>query len=334
MLASGCFVVAFVLVDAAVTTLSTTSRAGPMTRETTRGVWRLALALHRRRPSHGFLVGVGPGLLVLGLLQWLALLWVGWTLVFVSEDATLVIERTGEEAGLLDGAYFAGASLFSLGAGDVVATSPGWRTISVIATGTGLFTLTLSLAYFISVVNAATDRRVLAFRLSALGGTPEEILVRAWREDRFSPDLAIVLSEFADPIVRQAQQHVTYHVLHYFHVRDPAHALVLGLARLDEALSLLEHAVAPGVRPDPLTTRQLRAHLKHLIDTVGDVHRTMPIDEAPPRPDTARLGQAGIPLGPPAELEVALYRLADRRRAVAALVASDGWSWDDVVVQH
>lgn len=334
LLVSGCALVALVLLDAVVTTLSTTSRAGPMTRETTRGVWRMALALHGRRPSHRLLIGLGPGLLVLGLAQWLGLLWVGWTLVFVSQDATLVVERTGEEAGLLDAVYFAGASLLSLGTGDIVAATPGWRTISVIATGTGLFTLTLSLAYFISVVSAATDRRVLAWRLSALGETPEEILIRAWRGDRFSPELGIVLSGFAEPTVRLAQQHVTYHVLHYFHVGDPAHALVLGLARLDDALLLLEYAVAADVRPDPLPARLLRAHLRHLIDTVGDVHRTMPTDDAPPPPGTARLLEAGIPLAPAAELDAALGLLADRRRAVAALVASDGWTWDDVVTQR
>jgi hypothetical protein len=327
---AGLAVVSFALLDAVATTLSTTTRAGPMTRVTTVATWRVALALHERRRIHRLLTVIGPGLLVAGLVQWLLLIWVGWTMVFASSDAAVLLAEGPRPAGPLDTFYFAGVSLFSLGTGDVVATTSAWRAMSVVATATGLFVLTLSLSYFISVVGAATERRVLATRLGALGDSPQEIVLNSWDGQRFSADLGDVLAGLAEPVARLAEQHVTYHVLHYFHARESSRSVVVGLARLDEALRLLDHAVDPEARPSPLLTRQMRDHLTRVLEVVGRVHRTIAREERPPAPDTSRMERAGIPLAEPRKLAVALDHDADRRRDMAALVDSDGWRWDDV----
>jgi hypothetical protein len=327
----GLALVAFVLLDATATTLSTTTRAGPMTRAVTTAVWRLGLAAHRRRKAHGPLTAVGPLLLLTGLLQWLALLWAGWTMVFASSRDAVLLAQTGEEARLVDRVYFAGMNLFSLGTGDAVAATPAWRVASVVATATGLFVLTLSLSYFVSVIASATDRRILASRLGALGESPQEIVANAWNGTGFSRELPGVLTALSEPVVRLAEQHVTYHVLHYFHAREPTRSVLVGLARLDEALTLLGHAVHPDVRPDPVLTAYTRANVTRVIDVIGAVHRIVAPEDSPPAPDVAALAAAGVPLGDPRDLAAALDRLADRRRQIGALVASDGWTWDDVI---
>lgn len=325
----GLAVVALALIDAILTTLSTTTRAGWLTRFTTQVAWRLALAGHERRTSHGLLTGMGPLLLVGGLVQWLLLLWAGWTLVFAGNPESVVVAAGREPATALDRFYFAGASLFSLGTGDVVAATPTWRAVSVLATATGLFLVTLSLSYFISMVRAATDRRVLATRLRALGASPQAIVTNAWEGTAFSPHFGATLSALADPVVQLAEQHVTYHVLHYFHARHPDRSVVIGMARLDEALTLLE-SVDEQVQLDPFLTGQLRAHLARVIEVVGQVHLTYPAEAAPPAPRTSSLREAGIPFATGQDLERKLAGMADRRRGMAALVASDGWPWDAV----
>lgn len=331
-LVPGLALITFALSDATATTLSTSVRAGPLTRLVTTAVWRAALSAHARWPCHGRLAALGPTLLVSGLVQWLVLLWAGWSMVFASQPGAVVLADSREPAGLLDVAYFAGVSLFSLGTGDVVAATSSWRAVSVLTVATGLFVLTLSLSYFVSVLAAVSERRVLAVRLTALGASPQDILLTSWRDTSFSPYLGTELSGLAEPVARLTEQHVTYHVLHYFHPRDRRAAAVLGLARLDEALSLLEHAVDPAARPDRVLTAPLRAQVGRLLEVIEEAHRTTPPDDEPPALEIAGLRAAGVPLvrDGVAFSATARAEITERRRALAALVASDGWSWTDV----
>lgn len=325
-LTAGSLLVLLALHDAVVTTLSTTSRAGPLTRALTVGAWRGVLALHSRRPSHRALSWVGPAMLLNGLLLWVLLLWAGWSLLLTGLPLAVIDSSSGAPVSGADRVYFVGMSLLSLGTGDVVGASATSRLLSVLIVGSGLFVLTLSLSYFVSVVDAATQRRVLARQLHALGDSPQDVLVDAWRGDHLSPQLAGSLTSLERSVAQLAERHVTYHVLHYFHAREVASAVVVGLARLDEALTLLERALDPSVRLDPLVTGRLRAHVGHVLEVVTRVHRTEPDREDPPAPETARLRACGIPVCEDGVLD----GLRERRRQLAALVSSDGWSWEDV----
>ena len=330
ILLAGLALLALALVDALTTTMSTAERAGPLTRVVTAAVWRVALRLHRRTPGHGLLSAVGPVLVVLSLASWMALLWAGWTLVFGSRTGAVVTSPGSDPVGWVDRFYFAGMALISLGTGDMVGSSPWWRVVSVAATGTGLFVLTLALSYFVSVLGAVTQQRAFAAQLIALGRTPQEMVLRAWDGEQVSSTLTSTLTDLGQQLSTLAEQHLTYHVLHHFHARDPRRAALVGVARLDEALTLLEHGVAEEQRPDPFAVRLLRAHVDRVAEVVGSVHVTGGTAEAPPAPDRTTLRLAGIPTTSEEDFQDAVRRAGPRRTRLRALVLGAGWTWDEV----
>lgn len=330
VLLAGVALIALAILDALMTTLSATKRAGPVTRITTAAVWRTALAVHRRTPGHGLLTSTGPVLLVLSLAIWMTLLWAGWTLIFGSYEGVVVISTDRVPADWVDRIYFAGMSLISLGTGDLVAASPWWRVLSVVATVTGLFLLTLALSYFVSVISAVTERRSIAAQLLALGGTPQEMLLRAWDGEQISSSLGSTLTGMGSQLSKLAEQHLTYHVLHHFHAKDSRRATLVAVARLDEALTLLEYGVAAEHRPDPFVMRQMRAHIDRLAEVVEAVNVTGTDAQVPMAPDRTVLALAGIPLAAEEEFDEAVRRLAPRRQQMQALVHGAGWSWEDV----
>lgn len=51
------------------------------------------------------------------------------------------------------------------------------------------------------------------------------------------------------------------------------------------------------------------------------------VDGPPPLPDVSEMQSAGIPVVDAAHVLMAAVTAADRRRSLATMVASDGWTW-------
>ncbi|HET9499385.1 MAG TPA: potassium channel family protein [Marmoricola sp.] len=322
----GALLVLLVFTDAFMTTLTVSWGRGPLSSRLLALLWRVLLGLHRRRGSA--LLGVaGPLLLVTTVLIWVLLLWVGWSLVFAGSGAVVEV-RSGRSAGVLDSAYYAGYTVFTLGTGDVVVTSTTDRLVSVLASFTGLFLVTLAITYLVAVVSAVVRRRSLAIRIHGLGQDAGAIVVRGWRDGAFSAFFQQQLLGLTDDVVNGAEQHLAYPVLHYFHARDRALAASQAIVDLDEALLLLTTMVQPAARPDSNVTRPLRHGIGRYLTTVHGVGWAPPAGPPPP-PDLEPLREHGIPLVPDAEVDRVLEREEPRRTELNRLVLSDGWTWTD-----
>ncbi|MGN6250406.1 MAG: hypothetical protein ACTHNS_01190 [Marmoricola sp.] len=322
----GAGLVVLVFVDAFMTTLSLSSRAGPLTQHVLALVWRLLVRAQRRRREGGILSAAGTVLLVGTVLTWVTTLWVGWFLVFLGSGSVMHDFRP---AGALDVAYFAGFDLVTLGTGDVVAGDAGWRFVSAVASFTGLFLVTLAITYLVSVVSAVVARRTLATQIDALGRGPQEIVRRAWRGDHFSSVFVQQLVSLTPSLVTLAEHHIAYPVLHYFRAAPRTVSAPLAIAALDDALVLLSSAVAADSRPDPSALRSPRTAIERYVETASFVG-SMPHVDVPPVPDRRPLAAAGIPLADEADYARGVTRAADRRRGLRQLVVSDGWDWDDM----
>jgi hypothetical protein len=324
--ASGVALLLVVLVDVLSTTLTIGTHAGPFTRRVLGLAWRGLLRLHRQDSSSRVLSTAGVVLLVASVLVWLALVWAGWTLVFLSGEDTVVSSTTGEPAGVLDTVYYVGVTLSTLGVGDFVAGSGGWRLVTTLAAFSGLVLITLAITYLLAVVSAVVTRRSLAVRIAGLGDTAAGIVVGGWTGERFSPAFVQHLAGLAEQVAHTAERHLAYPVVHYFHSAEPESAAPLAVARLDDALLLLEGAVAEGARPDPSAIRPLRRAVDRYLSAAGST--AGPGRSAvPPVPDAGPLRSAGIPLVPATEFLRRAADEADRRSRLAELVRSDGWSW-------
>jgi hypothetical protein len=327
LLALGIGVILLAMTDIFLTTL-TTRGAGPISSVLGEGLWRTMLRLHRRRPAHHLLNIGGPGIMVCIVSLWVLLMWTGWALIFNAWDGAVVDATTGEPADMWARVYFAGFNLFTLGLGDYRPQGAIWQIATALTSINGLLTITLAITYLVPIVAAAAEKRRLASLIAGLGATPADILRRSWDGKSFGA-LDQHLLALGPMISQQAQQHLAYPVLRYFHSTDPKAALAPRLASLDEALHFLRLAVAPHVRLHPTVIEPTAAAIATFLAlTTGKTWRAK---APPPPPSLADLAATGIPLAAPDKFERSVSECADRRRLLLGYVESDGWTWGQVV---
>lgn len=313
LLLLGLLLIGVTLLDALWTTIAPRG-AGPITKRVARGLWALGLSVHRRRSAHGLLTLIGPSLLVVATLVWVAGLWAGWLLVFSAEPETIVASLSKEPASLVERVYYVGFVLFTLGTGDYVPEGGLWQVLSVLASLSGLSVITLAITYVLSVVSAVATKRQLAGSIHSLGQTPSDLVGRAWDGDGFS-GLEQQLPAIASALELHTQRHLAYPVLHYFHSADRRTALGPAVAVLDDALLLLAEGVAPT-----------RSTIASFLGTLSEAF----IEEAdmpPPLPDLKGLTEAGIPVVEDGSAETAAGA-SHRRRLLLGLVRDAGWEWE------
>ncbi|MFP5489094.1 MAG: ion channel [Acidimicrobiia bacterium] len=322
VVAAGLALVVVTLVDLVWTTVAAGSGAGPISGRLAAGLWRAALALHRRRPSHVFLSVAGVSTVFAVLALWIALVFAGWLVVFAGSDGAVRDSQTSAPADLLGRAYFVGYSVFTLGNGDFRPGAGFWQLGTVLAAGSGLVLVTLSITYLVPVASAVALRRQLASTVVALGSSPQEIVTTAW-DGRAFTGLSQRLIDLGALVESSRQQHLTYPVLHYFHSRSPESAAAPNLTNLTQALHLLRHGVAPDVRPAPAVLVPLERTLDAFLSTLRRAH----LDPAEPLPvpALAPLTDVGIPT-----VGGAVYAGADeatrrRRGLLAGFLRDDGW---------
>lgn len=319
---AGLGIITVALLDVAWTTVAAGSGAGPLTGRIARRSWQLALAVHRRRPSHRFLAVAGVSVVFVVLAAWITLVLAGWSVVFTAADGAVRATATGQPAGLVDRVYFVGYTVFTLGVGDMRPGKGTWQLLTVLATSSGLMLVTLAITYLVPVASAATQRRHLAVHVSSLGRSPAEILTRAWNGDGFGM-LSQHLVTLTGLLHASAEGHHTYPVLHYFHSVNERAAAAPAITNLALALDLLHHGVAPEARLEPSVVRPLDEAMDLFLTTVASSYVTASDDPIPP-PDLSPLEEAGIPTADVARYQDGAAVTTDRRRILAALLEDDG----------
>lgn len=323
LIVAGALIVALVFFDALATTLAVSSGAGPVTTGVLGAAWRVALRLHHQDKRGGLLTFSGPVMLIVTVLTWVALLWLGWTLLFYGSDA-IVTASKARPAGFGDVVYFTGFTIFTLGTGDFVASTPGWRIVMAAATFSGLFLITLAITYLISVLSAVVARRVLAQQIHGLGDSPSQIMVKGWTGDGFDGMFQQQLVALSSSVASSAEQHLAYPVLHYFHSSTRELAAPVAIAHLDEALTVIETLEAPQ-RPRPAAVDPLRSSIGRYLTTASST-TWAPKVGAPAPPEISAAVDADIPISE-ADVRRAAEEHSERRTHLHRLVTSDGWSW-------
>ena len=319
----GLLLVAGGLLDATVTTLAAGQGGGPLTRRLGQWVWRGLRSVARSERSPVLAYG-GMSVLLVTVLTWVVLTWSGWLLVFAGPDRAVVDATTGAPADLAARVYYAGFVVITLGTGDVVPGSGTWQVLSAVAAFLGLFLVTLSITYLVSVVSAAVARRALARSISLSGETGADLVLLHIEPDGVTSQLSSLTQSIESQILQVTQQHLAYPVLHHFHASARTASAPCSLAVLDDALLLLACGLAPEVRPDRDVLTRLRRALEHYAETVGgdaEAH------ELPPLPSLAPLREAGLPTVDDATFAREAQAHDERRRRLARLVSADAWSW-------
>ena len=323
LLLAGFVLLATVAYDAISTTLSVGAAAGPLTSRLARGWWGFARRL-ATRPDSRVIVSAGPVVMLLTIGLWLGLLWAGWTLVFTADPDAIISAATRAPAAGWSRLYFAGFTAFTLGLGDYIPNGQPWEILTAIAVISGLGLTTLAITYLMPVVTAVTARRVQANIITGLGSTPQQIVISGRRDHRF-PYFVHRLQALADSMMGNAEKHLSYPVLHYFHSAERDVDLRTRALLLDEAVTLLQHGVTADMRPHPAVLDGLRHAITQLVERATD---GSPDISPPAVPALDVLRQAGIPTVDDDTFERAVAGLTDHRRRVAHFANESLWPID------
>ncbi|MFA9430628.1 hypothetical protein [Egicoccus sp. AB-alg2] len=314
LIALGAAMAVFVLRDAIRTTINLSEKRGPIATLVLKTGRRITEMLPRR-----FKTTAGLAITIAVVVSWTLGLWLAWFVALL--DPAVEIVRSGDDAplGLLDTLYVAGFSIFTLGTGDLEADNTAGRLVTVVASGTGLFTVTLEVTYLLSLTSAAAHERSTARQTYALGHDAAQIVARAF-DGRTFAQVEPLLQQLARDLSTLAEQHRTFPVLH--DVLPSSRELALGpsLLALSDAADVMHFAAPEACAINRLTYQQL-------TEAIDGVLAGLPPGRRPPEPPAAApagalLRQAGCEESRPMPDDEAV---ADRRRGLYALASEEGW---------
>jgi hypothetical protein len=312
---------------------------GPLTRQIARQTHRLTFTLHRAWPSSQMLGFGGIIVILMTVATWILLHWVGWTLIFSAAPEAVYSAADDAPAGIWQRVYFSGYVISTLGIGDMQPRGGIWRVLTALASISGLFQISFSIAYLVPLALAATFKRKVATSISCLGQTATDVILNmrgisanenAERNTDWST-LASYLRSLSHDLAHLNQQHLTYPVLHYFHSWKDTQAIGPSLARLDEALTIIEYGLVDGEGPRPGSFHAARRMISDFLQTLDTAFPDVDVS-APPPPTLCRLREAGVPVVSDAEFTVRVRELEERRRLLHALLYHDDWAWETVSV--
>ena len=317
-----------VTLDILVTTL-TMRGGGILTSRLSTWIWQIALRIHYRHKNHKLLLVTSWAILMSIALSWYFLFWIGWSLVFISSDSAVVKgPENNTPAGIWERIYFVGYTISTLGLGKYIPSNPFWQILTAIASMTGFALITVTFAYLLPVVSAAANARKVAMYITSLGGTADDILIRAWTGQDFGK-LDQHLINLSPMVIQAAENHLTYPILHFFHSLDRARSIAQSIVALDEALTLLQYGVKPPHRPDHTVLNSIRRAIAIYLKTLRSAY-LKPSIQNPPHPPLEQLRKAEIPTVSDLEFSQAIKPIYQRRRLLLAMLENDGWTWDNI----
>lgn len=317
----GALLLVSVLADLLITSLH--SGEGRLTRTVHRLLYAAVQAVSRRTGRRTVLAWTASVLILGTFLTWMALTWLGWTLIFWSSPGAVVGTETGTPADLRDVAYFVGFTLTTLGLGELRPAGHLWRLLTDVAALNGFFLLTFAITFVSPMAQAQGDRRTLALRIHRAGPTAQAIVTSGWHDH--PQGLEGLLDSLRGDLIGVEAQHTNAPYLHRFHDRHPGEDLNRALPALGEALLLIEHGLSS---PPPRGLKTVRDSVASLLNTYGEVHTVSP--PAPPAPSLAALRAAGLPVRNDADFRTRLAQEADHRRELHGMARQSGWPWSAV----
>lgn len=327
MVLFGLSILILVLTDVLVTTL-TMGGGGPITGKLSSRLWRVALGVHKRGSNHRLLTIMG-WVVAMGIpCLWMLFTWLGWTLLFSAYEEAVVNATTKVPAQIWERVYFTGYTLSTLGMGDYQPQGAVWQLATAIASANGFVLVTLEIAYLLPVISAVILKRQISLYIAALGGTPDEIILRAWNGTDFG-QFDQHLIALTGMLTQMTESYLAYPILHYFHTVERSKAFVLSVVTLDDALTLLSYGVQEGQKPDRAALEPLRRASSAFLKTLRSAY-IEPSSHNPPLPPLDRIRECGIPTKSDRQFWDDTKYVTHRRQLLLALVKHDGWTWDAV----
>ncbi|KAI9089394.1 hypothetical protein DFS34DRAFT_415627 [Phlyctochytrium arcticum] len=337
----GVFIIILTLHDVFYTTLSI-HRTGPLTKLLTRAMTGLSHMVNRfcrwRLLAHHLMRVFGLLTLVLTIIMWFILLWMGFSFLFTWQENAILNDADGRNATVGEVIYFTGFCLFTVGMGDF-RPNPDiliFQLLTDVCAGIGYLMVSLASTYVFLAVEASSSSRALATKLSWMGGTPKDILKASWDGETFK-GLDMLLVGQLQALCGEAQKHNVYPLLFNIHNLEDMSFAPPRIAALDEVLTILFWGVPPEKRPDQLTLVAMRNAITLSLDSFCRLNVLKRKAKEPPLPDMEEYAALGLPVVSNEAFQNSIARnrsLADRRAKLRVMIEVAGRCWDDVTTYH
>jgi Ion channel len=351
--ALGVLVILATLVDVFQSVVTPRPVAGRLrlSRYATRALWAasrwLALRMGNPRRRESLLGSFGPAIVLVYLLIWLSFLIVGYGLLFNA----LADQVRPHPGGLASSMYFAGTSLFTIGFGDYVGTTPVTRLLSLVSAASGLGVLALVVTFLFSLYGAFQRREVAVVTLEASAGAPPSglTLLETYAAAGIVQELPALFRRWQEAAAEILDSHLAYPVLAYFRSSHDNDSWISSLGAVMDATTLVlttidgtSSPVTQGVKGWAKLSRAVLGHcIEDMVIYFGlPDERDAGVEEADYHEARERLALAGYRLRPETEGWEAFRRMraeyAGRINALAIYWASPPAQWigDRAMLRH
>lgn len=310
----GVLLLLFVTIDIIWTTLWVDGGAGPLTNFMTSLLWK---GLKKVGPKDKVLEQAGPVILVVILMTWVLLAWLGWFLILLFIDDPLINTIDSRSLNRLDLFYFAGTIIFTFGNGDY-APSPGvMQILTTLMSGYGMIILSLGISYILSVMEGVVHKRRLAKDISSIGSSTEEFLATIYDGSEFY-DVSSTLDSLSSDLNQTAIQQQAYPLLSYYHSGDTARSLSYVLPVLADSLFVVKYGLRDRSGIDEPIIKKTLAAIDHYLTSNPSDFLSREGDISPELPDYDFLEKRNFPLLPRKEFTEKLNKLDSLRKDLYA----------------
>jgi hypothetical protein len=275
--------------------------------------WSHAARLMPGRSRENYLSFFGPLSLILLLVVWALGLILGFGLLHWGTESQL---SGGTPQNLSTYLYVSGETFFTLGYGDIIATSSLGRALAVMEAGMGFGFLAIVVGYLPMLYQSFSRREVTISLLDARAGSPPTAaeLLRRHAQDGGMESLRELLHEWERWSAELMESHLSYPVLSYFRSQHDNQSWLGALtAVLDTSALVMMGLEGACERQAELTFAIARHAVVDLAQIFRASPRPMAHDRLPPD-ELARLRadlrQRGLRLREGAEAD---HRLAELR---------------------
>ncbi|MBJ7881642.1 potassium channel family protein [Gelidibacter salicanalis] len=317
-----------VISDIIMTTL-TVKGGGWMTSKISHWLWNVFFVLSGRNGKSSLLTHAGYVLLVTVMMVWVIALNSSFILILMSETDAIINSTTKLPADIWQKIYYSGFVLSTLGLGDYIPSSNFWRIVTILFSFTGLIFITMSITYFIPVLSAVIKKRKLGIELSSLGDSPQDIVINAMSVNDFDHFKFHMLTLSSD-LVEHSENHKAYPVIHFFHNNNKENAIILQIAKLNEAIYIIKNYVNTDVEANIRLLSNMESAINNYIEVVIEVGSAQLKDYNVDKIKMNELKRKGL-LKPNLQNKKPDKKMQRRQSVLYTLIKYDGWEWNDVI---
>lgn len=343
--------------DVYATILHSRARAGPIGERLNRGVWWLArgLAFRFARPRrHAILNAVGPLLLPALVATFIALLILGYALIYWPRmPGSFNVSMEAKTPPWIESLYFSGTTLTTLGYGDIAPRTTAMRLVALSEASAGFALISLAVTYLLTVTNALERKRAVAlsfYHQAEQGADAAGFLTHHFRRGEFQ-GLEPVFASAARDLQSLLESHVEHPVIHYFHPVEVHKSLPRMLFLVLEIRSIMECCLDREAYPDicehpeaetleetaRYVVHQLSIFLNLRVNTADELPEETPEAELPRwhrRFDQTlrQFADAGVRTRPdvPAGRRQYVKNRLGWERQLGAFAAFTGYDWEEI----